>query len=37
MKLVPVSNDDLELYVTMFCDELHMAELGGVQPKEKVE
>jgi hypothetical protein len=36
MKLVPVSTDDLPLYVSCFCDEKHMAELGGPQPEEKV-
>eukprot|EP01039_Chlorochromonas_danica_P002058 gene2058-2246_t len=36
MKLVPVSFDDLPLYKAMFCDPVHMEELGGVQPEEKV-
>jgi hypothetical protein len=36
MKLVPVSKDDLALYESMFCDPVHMADLGGVQPREKV-
>ena len=36
MKLIAVSRDDLALYESMFCDEAHMADLGGVQPREKV-
>lgn len=36
MKLVPVSLEDLELYESCFCDPDHMADLGGVQPREKV-
>lgn len=36
MKLVPVSTDDLTLFESMFCDPKHMADLGGVQPREKV-
>lgn len=36
MKLVPVSNDDLALFESMFCDPVHMADLGGPQPVEQV-
>jgi len=36
MKLLPVTSDDLDLYVSMFCNEQHMAGLGGAYPEEKV-
>mmetsp|Transcript_16161 Transcript_16161/g.27311 ORF Transcript_16161/g.27311 Transcript_16161/m.27311 type:complete len:193 (-) Transcript_16161:1584-2162(-) len=36
MKLCSVTKDDLPLYESMFCDPVHMAELGGPQPREKV-
>jgi RimJ/RimL family protein N-acetyltransferase len=36
MKLVPLSRDDLDLFVSMFGDPEHMAELGGVHPLEKI-
>lgn len=36
MKLVPINDQDLLLFESMFCDPIHMLDLGGVQPKEKV-
>lgn len=36
MKLVPIELNDLELFERMFCDPVHMADLGGPQEKEKV-
>lgn len=36
IELRDISLDDLALYESMFCDPVHMAELGGPQPKEKV-
>ena len=36
MKLVNVSMDDLNLYESMFTDPIYMADLGGVQPLEKI-
>ncbi|RYG99329.1 N-acetyltransferase [archaeon] len=36
MKLKEICIDDLDLYKAMFCDPVHMADLGGPQPEEKV-
>eukprot|EP01031_Cornospumella_fuschlensis_P035944 gene35944-43595_t len=36
MKLVDISKDDIDLYKAMFCDPVHMADLGGPQPEDKV-
>lgn len=35
MRLVPVSNDDVVLYKAMFCNPVHMADLGGCHSEEK--
>lgn len=36
MKLIPLKEDDLELYIRMFSDPVYMADLGGPQPLEKI-
>ncbi len=36
IKLEPIDDGDLLLYEQMFCDPEYMAELGGIQPIEKV-
>jgi len=38
MKLEPICDDesDRDLFERMFCDPIHMKDLGGAQPREKV-
>jgi len=38
MKLEPIRDDesDRDLFERMFCDPIHMKDLGGPQPREKV-
>jgi hypothetical protein len=38
MKLEPIRDDesDRDLFEQMFCDPIHMKDLGGAQPREKV-
>jgi RimJ/RimL family protein N-acetyltransferase len=36
MKLVPLSNEDIDLYIEMFSDPVYMVDLGGPQPLEKI-